>query len=81
MPWYWKCDAQWNGENRYTPEAGYRQGWRMTTYEYQNLDGYPRFCFTEMKDMPHGTIREKTVAAWDFMKHFRRKSDGTIQMF
>lgn len=72
MPWYWKCDAQWNGENRYTSEAGYRQGCRMTTYEYQNLDGYPRFCFTEMKDMPHGAIQDEARAAWAFLSRFSR---------
>ena len=72
MPWHWKYDAQWNGENRYTSEAGYRQGGRMTTYEYQNLDGYPRFCFTELKDMPHGAIQDEARAAWAFLSRFSR---------
>jgi len=71
-PWKWKHDAQWDGSNRYTVEAGYREGDRMTTYEYWNPDGKPRFCFTELKDMPHGAIHDEARAAWMFLRRFSR---------
>lgn len=71
-PWKWKQDAQYDGSNRYTAAAGYREGSRMTTYEYWNLDGKPRFCFTELKDMPHGAIHDEARAAWAFLRRFSR---------
>lgn len=71
-PWPWKYDAKWTGEEVYTKQAGYTQGHRLTTYVYQNLDGQSRFCFTDVKDMPHGAIADEARAAWNFMKRFSR---------
>lgn len=71
-PWQWKHDEQWDGNNRYTPEAGYNQGQRMTTYVWHNLDGASRFCFTEVKNMPHGAIHDEARASWEFLRRFSR---------
>lgn len=71
-PWVWKCDEKWDESNRYTPSAGYSQGNRLTTYVYHNLDGQPRFCFTVIKDMPHGAIHEEARATWEFVRRFSR---------
>ena len=71
-PWPWKCDEKWDASNRYLPEAGYAQGDRLTTYVYNNLEGQPRFCFTVVKDMPHGTIHDEARATWEFCKRFSR---------
>lgn len=79
-PMYWQPDEH-RGEAWYRERYGFREADRFDTWVYHNKSGEPRVCVTVMKNMPHGTIREETVAAWDFMKHFRRKSDGTIQMF
>ena len=69
-------DARWYRDN-----FGFREADRFDTWIYNNASGEPRVAITVMKNMPHGTIWEETAAAWDFMKRFRRKKDGTIQMF
>lgn len=71
-PWAWKHDEVWDGGSRYTLAAGYTQGQRMTTYVYHNLDGQPRFCFTQLRDMPHGAIHDEARAAWTFLRRFSR---------
>jgi len=71
-PWMWKWDEKWDAANRYTAGAGYPQGDRLTTYVYHNLEGQPRFCFTVVKDMPHGAIHDEARAAWEFLKRFSR---------
>ena len=71
-PWVWKCDAVWDAGSCYTAEAGYTQGQRMTTYVYYNLAGQPRFCFTQIRDMPHGAIYDEARATWAFFRRFSR---------
>ena len=68
-------DAQW-----YREHYGFREADRFDTWVYNNQAGEPRLAITVMKNMPHGTIWEETIAAWDFMKHFRRLPDGRILM-
>lgn len=75
-PWHWKADEIWNSQNRYTIEAGFPQGRRLTTWVYHNAQGHPRFCFTSVKDMPHGAIHDEARAAWEFLRHFSRP-DGS----
>lgn len=71
-PWMWKYDEKWDASNRYTANAGYSQGDRLTTYVYHNLESQPRFCFTVIKDMPHGAIHDEARSTWDFFKRFSR---------
>lgn len=73
-PWNWVYDEKWDAFNRYLPASGYTQGERMTTYVYHNLDGRPRFCFTVIKNMPHGAIHDEARATWEFLKRFSRPS-------
>ena len=69
----WKPDEVWNGENHYTPEAGYREGERFTTYGYRSTRGDLAVTVTMMKNMPHGAIREQSRAVWQFLRHYRRE--------
>lgn len=71
--WGWKPDEVWNGENHYTPEAGYREGERFTTYGYRSTRGDLAVTVTMMKNMPHGAIREQSRAVWQFLRHYRRE--------
>lgn len=72
QPWHWRSDAIWNGENHYTADCGYTQGERLTTWGFQNDRGEIRFCYTDVKNMPHGAIPDLARAAWAFLKHFSR---------
>ena len=72
QPWLWRSDAIWNGENHYTADCGYTQGERLTTWGFQNDRGEIRFCYTDVKNMPHGAIPDLARAAWAFLKHFSR---------
>lgn len=71
-PWPWEPDEIWSGADRYTREAGYAQGERLTTWVYRGGGGRPRFCFTTVRDMPHGAIHDEARAAWDFLRRFSR---------
>jgi poly(3-hydroxybutyrate) depolymerase len=70
--WQWKYDEKWDLSNTYTPENGYKEGDRLTTWVYLGRGSVPRFCFTEIRDMPHGAIHDEARAAWFFLKHFSR---------
>ncbi len=72
VPGGWKPDRVLTGENCYTAEAGYPQGDRLTTYVYQGRGGVPRFCYTQVRDMPHGAVADEARASWAFLKRFRR---------
>ncbi|MBP0969862.1 MAG: hypothetical protein J5744_06910 [Oscillospiraceae bacterium] len=65
-----------DASDRYTAEAGYTEGGRLTTYVFSGRDGIPRVCFTNVSDMPHGAIYDTSRAAWDFLRHFRRPGNG-----
>lgn len=71
-PWGWEPDEIWTHENHYTQEAGYSEGDRLMTFVYNNTEHLPEFCYTEVKDMPHGAIAEEARATWEFVKHFSR---------
>lgn len=71
-PTGWQPDAVWDGTNHYTPDAGYQQGDRFTTYCFCTRDGLPKVTSTIMKNMPHGAIHEESKAAWAFLRSFRR---------
>lgn len=58
-------------ENYYTPDRGYSQGHRLTTWVFR-CDGVDMVCYTSVKDMPHGAIHDESRATWDFLRHFRR---------
>lgn len=60
------------GKNYYTIARGYTEGDRFRTMVYHDSDGIPRVGYTVMKNMPHGAIDEQSLAAWEFMRHFRR---------
>lgn len=79
--WLWLADEIWNGENKYTPEFGYPQGDRLTTWVYHNAEGQPRFCFTSVKDMPHGAIHDEARATWEFFRRFSRPKGSKMVMF
>lgn len=70
--WGLKCQELWDDKNRYTRDAGYMQGNRLTTYVYHNREEKPCFCFTEVKDMPHGAIADEARATWAFVSRFSR---------
>lgn len=72
VPWNWKYDEIWSAENRYTPENGYTQGERLRTYVYRNRMGESRFCFTVVRDMPHGAVPDEARATWEFVRQFSR---------
>ena len=80
-PWPWEHDELWDASNKYTFEAGYPQGGRLTTYVYHNRAGQPRFCFTNVKDMPHGAIHDEARATWDFLRHFSRPKGGKTVVY
>lgn len=78
-PMYWQPDEHRNAD-WYRAHYGFEESDRFDTWVYHNANHEPRVCITVMKNMPHGTIWDETVAAWDFMKRFRRKPDGRIDM-
>ena len=71
IPGGWRPDRILTGDD-YTPGLGYRQGERLTTYVYSGRGNVPRFCFTQVRDMPHGAIPDEARATWDFFRRFRR---------
>ncbi len=66
------------GENYYTEQRGYRQGERFRTLLYRDTAGVPKVGYTVMKNMPHGSIREQSRAAWEFLRRFSRGEDGAL---
>lgn len=43
-----------------------------------NMAGHHYSGYTVMKDMPHGFIWDQSRAAWEFLRHFSRGTDGTL---
>lgn len=84
IPFETKIDVHWftpeirTGENHYLKELGYTEGDRFKTYIYRNDRGEERVGYTIMKNMPHGAIYDESRATWEFVKQFRRTSDGKI---
>lgn len=60
---------------RYSKEAGYVQGERLSTVFYPDAQGTALVAVTTMKDMPHGAIHDESRAVWSFLKRFRRAID------
>lgn len=77
-PLYWQPDEV-RDPHWYWDHFRFREADRFLTWVYHNRQGQPRVNITVMKNMPHGTIWEETVAAWDFLKHFSRKPNGSIR--
>lgn len=77
-PWRWAYDEKWDAKNKYTADQGYTQGDRLTTYVYHNRNGQPRFCFTNIKDMPHGAIHDQARATWAFLQRFSRPAGSKL---
>ena len=77
IPGGWRPDRILTGDD-YTPGLGYRQGERLTTYVYNGRGETPRFCFTQVRDMPHGAIPDEARATWNFFRQFRRPKGSKI---
>ena len=67
-----ESEQVWDVANRYTAEAGYAQGERLTSRVFANADGSVRVGLTTARDMPHGAIADEARAAWAFMSRFTR---------
>ena len=61
-----------NKDNYYQKEKGYKEGKRFMTRSFSNESGNEMVCLTVMKNMPHGAIVDESLAAWEFMKKFKR---------
>ena len=61
-----------NKDNYYQKEKGYKEGERFMTRSFSNESGNEMVCLTVMKNMPHGAIVDESLAAWEFMKKFKR---------
>ena len=67
-----ESEQVWDVSNHYTAERGYREGGRIRSRVYCNVQGSPRVGLTVARDMPHGAIADEARAAWEFMSRFRR---------
>lgn len=76
-PFYWQFDEV-RGPDWYKKNQGLTESHRFYSWAYQK-DGIDRVVITVMKNMPHGSIWDETVAAWKFLSRFYRQSDGTIK--
>lgn len=78
-PLYWQPDETW-GESFYREKLSLMEAGRFTTWVYKNKTDIPLVAITVMKNMPHGSIWDEVVAAWFFLKRFRRLADGTLML-
>lgn len=68
-----KCaSAVYDGQNRYTADAGYTEGDRIKLSTYRGRENVERVGCLIAKNMPHGAIFDETRAVWDFVKKFYR---------
>jgi predicted peptidase len=68
-------------DNFYKKENGYKENDRFMTRSFKNEDGVEMVCLTIMKNMPHGAIADESLAAWNFMRKFKRvNKDNKVQL-
>lgn len=80
-PFGWACEKLLDGSNHYTAGQGYAQGHRLTTRVYACREGLPLFCYTQVKDMPHGAIHDEARATWSFFRQFSRPESSKTVIF
>lgn len=67
-----------NGLDR--QKAQYLENGKYRTWTYTDAKGVPLLRFTGVQDMPHTYTPEIAQIYWDqFLCHFRRKADGSIE--
>ena len=60
--------------------AQYLENGKYRTYTFADEGGVPLLKFTGVQDTPHSFTQEFAQIYWDqFLCHFRRKADGTIE--